>query len=72
MVSLSNPMKALKVKAFDHINKMIRELSIASNINTEHHAHAIAETVIDMLETLLNESNQSEIEAANLKLRQPI
>jgi hypothetical protein len=58
-------MKVFQVKAFDHINEMIRDLSIVSNINTEHHAHAIANTVINMLETLRNEGNQSEIEAAN-------
>jgi hypothetical protein len=58
-------MKVFQVKAFDHINEMIRDLSIVSNINTKHHAHAIANTVIDMLETLPNEGNQSEIEAAN-------
>jgi hypothetical protein len=64
-VSLTNPMKAFQVKAFDHINEMIRELSITSNINTKHHAHTIANTVIDMLEGLPNEGNQSKIEAAD-------
>jgi hypothetical protein len=64
-VSLTNPMKTFQVKASDHINEMIRNLSVVSNINTEHHAHAIANTVIDMLDTLPNEGNQSEIEAAN-------
>jgi hypothetical protein len=64
-VSLANPMKTFNVKAFEHISEMIRELSIASNINTENHAHKIAETVIDMLDALPNEGNQSEIKAAN-------
>jgi hypothetical protein len=64
-VSLINPMKAFQVKAFDHINEMTRELSIASNINTEHHAHTIANTVINMLKGLPNKRNQSEIEAAD-------
>jgi hypothetical protein len=68
-VSLTNPMKVFQVKAFDHINEMIRDLSIVSNINTKHHVHSIANTVIDMLETLPNEGNQSEIEAANRLLK---
>jgi hypothetical protein len=68
-VSLNNPMKTFNVKAFDHVNKLIRELSIASNFNTENHTHAIAETVIDMLNALPEEGNQSEIEAANRMIR---
>jgi hypothetical protein len=64
-VSLNNPMKTFNVKAFDHVGKLIRELSVASNINTGKHTHAIAETVIDMLNALPEEGNQSEIEAAN-------
>jgi hypothetical protein len=68
-VSLNNPMKTFNVKAFDHVGELIRELSVASNINTEKHAHAIAETVIDMLNVLPEEGNQSEIEAANRMIR---
>jgi hypothetical protein len=68
-VSLNNPMKTFNVKAFDHVGELIRELSVASNINTEKHAHAIAETVIDMLNALPEEGNQSEIEAANRMIR---
>jgi hypothetical protein len=64
-VSLANPMKTFNVKAFKHISKMIRELSIASNINTESHTHSIAKTVINMLNALPKEGNQSEIKAAN-------
>jgi hypothetical protein len=64
-VSLSNPMRAPKVKALDHISKMIHKLSVTSNINMENHADAIAKTVIDMLELLLNEGNQPEIKGAN-------
>jgi hypothetical protein len=68
-VSLNNPMKTFNVKAFDHVSELIRELSVTSNINTEKHAHAIAETVIDMLNALPEEGNQSEIEAANRMIR---
>jgi hypothetical protein len=46
-------MKTFNIKAFDHINELIRELSIASNFNTENHAHAIAKMVINMLNALL-------------------
>jgi hypothetical protein len=48
---------------------LIKELSISANFNAEKHAHAIAETVIDMLNELPNEGNQSEIEAANRMIR---
>jgi hypothetical protein len=68
-VSLANPMKTFNVKAFEHISEMIRELSIASNINTESHAHAITKTVIDMLNALPKEGNQSKIEAANRMIK---
>jgi hypothetical protein len=68
-VSFNNPMKTFNVKAFDHVNKLIRELSIASNFNTKNHAHAIAEMVIDMLNALPDEGNQSEIEAANRMIK---
>jgi hypothetical protein len=68
-VSLNNPMKTFNVKAFDHVNELIRELSIASNFNTENHAHAIAKTVIDMLNALPDKGNQSEIEAANRMIK---
>jgi len=68
-VSLNNPMKTFNVKAFDHDNELIRELSITSNFNTENHAHTIAETVVDMLNTLPDEGNQSEIEAANRMIK---
>jgi hypothetical protein len=68
-VSLNNPMKTFNVKAFEHVNELIKELSISANFNTEKHAHAIAETVIDMLNDLPNEGNQSEIEAANVMVR---
>jgi hypothetical protein len=64
-VSLNNPMKTFNVKAFEHVNELIKELSISANFNAEKHAHAITETVIDMLNDLPNEGNQSEIEAAN-------
>jgi hypothetical protein len=62
-------MKTFNIKAFDHINKLIRELSIASNINTENHAHTIAKTIIDMLNALPDEGNQLEIEAANRMIK---
>jgi hypothetical protein len=68
-VSLNSPMKTFNVKAFDHINELIRELSIASNFNTKNHAHAITETVIDMLNALPDEGNQSEIKAANRMIK---
>jgi hypothetical protein len=68
-VSLNNPMKTFNVKAFEHVNELIKELSISANFNAEKHAHAIAETVIDMLNDLPNEGNQSEIEAANRMVR---
>jgi hypothetical protein len=64
-VSLNNPMKTFNIKAFDHVNELIKELSISANFNAEKHAHAIAERVIDMLNELPNEGNQSEIKAAN-------
>jgi hypothetical protein len=48
---------------------MIRKLSIASNINTESHAHAITGTIIDMLNALPKEGNQSEIEAADRMIK---
>jgi hypothetical protein len=62
-------MKTFNVKAFNHVGELIRELSVTSNINTEKHAHTIAETVIDMLNALPEEGNQSEIEAANRMIR---
>jgi hypothetical protein len=62
-------MKTFNIKAFDHINKLIRELSIASNINNENHAHAITKTIIDMLNALPDEGNQLEIEAANRMIK---
>jgi hypothetical protein len=68
-VSLNNPMKTFKVKAFEHVNELIKELSISANFNAESHAHAIAETVIDMLNDLPDEGNQSEIEAAKRMVR---
>jgi hypothetical protein len=68
-VSLNNPMKTFNIKAFDHINELIKELPILVNFNAEKHAHAIAKTVIDMLNELPNEGNQSEIEAANRMIR---
>jgi hypothetical protein len=64
-VSLNNPMKTFNVQAFEHVNELIKELSISANFNAEKHAHAIAETVIDMLNDLPNEGNHLEIEAAN-------
>jgi len=68
-VSLNNPMKTYNVKAFEHVNKLIKELSISANFNAKKHAHAIAETVIDMLNNLPDEGNQSEIEAAKRMVR---
>jgi hypothetical protein len=68
-VSLNNPMKTFNVKAFDHVNELIKELSISANFNAEKYAHAIAETIIDMLNDLPNEGNQSEIEVANRMVR---
>jgi hypothetical protein len=68
-VSLNNPMKTYNVKAFEHVNELIKELSISANFNAEKHAHAIAETVIDMLNNLPDEGNQSEIEAAKRMVR---
>jgi hypothetical protein len=68
-VSLNNPMKTFNVQAFEHVNEMIKELSISANFNAEKHAHAIAETVIDMLNDLPNKGNQLEIEAANRMIR---
>jgi hypothetical protein len=62
-------MKTFNVRAFNHVNELIKELSILANFNTEKHAHAIAEKVIDMLNELPNEGNQSEIEAANRMVR---
>jgi hypothetical protein len=64
-VSLNNPIKTFNVQAFEHVNKLIKELSISANFNAEKHAHAITETVIDMLNDLPNEGNHSEIKAAN-------
>jgi len=40
-----------------------------ANFNAEKHAHAIAETVIDMLNDLPDEGNQLEIEAAKRMVR---
>jgi hypothetical protein len=57
-VSLNNPMKTFNVKAIDHVNELIKELSIPANSNAEKHAHAITETVIDMLNELPDEGNQ--------------
>jgi hypothetical protein len=68
-VSLNNPMKTFNVIAFDHVNELIKELSISANFNAEKHAHAIAETVIDMLNDLPDEGNQLEIEAAKRMVR---
>jgi hypothetical protein len=68
-VSLNNPMKTFKVTAFDHVNELIKELSISANFNAEKHAHAIAEKVIDMLNDLPDEGNQLEIEAAKRMVR---
>jgi hypothetical protein len=68
-VSLNNPMKTFNVLAFDHVNELIKELSISANFNAEKHAHAIAETVIDMLNDLPDEGNQLEIEAAKRMVR---
>jgi hypothetical protein len=68
-VSLNNLMKTFNVKAFEHVNELIKELSISANFNTEKHAHAIAKTVIDMLNDLPNKGNQSEIKAANRMVR---
>jgi hypothetical protein len=68
-VSLNNLMKTFNVKAFDYVNELIRELSIASNFNIKNHAHAIAETVIDMLNALPDKGNQSEIEAAKRMIK---
>jgi len=68
-VSLNNPIKTYNVKAFEHVNELIKELSISANFNAEKHAHAIAETVIDMLSNLPDEGNQSEIEAAKRMVR---
>jgi hypothetical protein len=68
-VSLNNPMKTFDVKAFDHVNELIKELSISANFNAEKHTDAITEMVIDMLNELPNKGNQSEIEAANRMVR---
>jgi hypothetical protein len=68
-VSLNHPMNTYNVKALDHVNKLIKELSISANFNAEKHAHAIAETVIDMLNDLPDEGNQMEIEAAKRMVR---
>jgi hypothetical protein len=68
-VSLNNPMKTFNVKAFEHVNELIKELSISANFNAESHAHAIAEKVIDMLNDLPDEGNQLEIEAAKRMVR---
>jgi hypothetical protein len=68
-VSLNNPMKTFNVLAFDHVNELIKELSISANFNAEKHAHAIAEKVIDMLNDLPDEGNQLEIKAAKRMVR---
>jgi hypothetical protein len=68
-VSLNNPMKTFNVKAFEHVNELIKELSISANFNAESHAHAIAEKVIDMLNDLPDKGNQLEIEAAKRMVR---
>jgi hypothetical protein len=69
-VSLNNPMKTFNViVAFDHVNELIKELSVSANFNAKKHAHAIAETVIDMLNDLPDKGNQLEIEAAKRMVR---
>jgi hypothetical protein len=68
-VSLNNPVKTFNVQAFEHVNELIKELSISANFNAEKHAHAIAEKVIDMLNDLPDEGNQLEIEAAKRMVR---